>query len=456
MEGLKSELKAKGGTAEDWDVILSEGLKFSELAPYVAGAAGVEDPLSRVKSTLAPGIVVEYQCYDSRWREQGRAIFEVVSLEEEEDKVLLKGIHVCASDGYYEYYASEKLKVDGCLYHFCSGPAKSCRMKLLARDRRELIHVDQWKVTNAAQMIGNAFSAEAGLSRARDGVARFVPHPVLPPGHGRKPEEARGTGLDDELERIAEKSVEKGPSKKKRKAEPDKEAPLESPGGTVGGLLADRARSVADESARVEAKRKKARKSKGSKDGKKKRRGRRSDDSDSEEDSSDEASESSSEVFRSPLTRGGGDLFRLSKKYPGRLLKSGLKEMGHYLADRIGGDPEAGWQDRKVMAYINQVLLVQHPPQQLGLRNLREAQTLGQALDLILEGQVARAGDLLMQRLKALESAVNDQSWNQARHQELIAPQTASLSRVVEKEQAAKLEIRAAKLRGLVQKKTAK
>ena len=316
MEGLRAELKAKGGTAEDWDEILSEGLKFSELAPYVAGAAGVEDPLSRMKSTLAPGRVVEYQCYDSRWREQGRAIFEVVSLEEEEDKVLLKGIHVCASDGYYEYYASEKLKVDGCLYHFCSGPAKSCRMKLLARDRRELIHVDQWKVTNAAQMIGNAFSAEAGLSRARDGVARFVPHPVLPPVHGRKPEEARGTGLDDELERIAEKSVEKGPSKKKRKAEPAKEAPLES-GGTVGGLLADRARSVADESAKVEAKRKKARKAKGSKDGKRKRRSRRSDDSDSEEDSSDEASESSSEVFRSPLTRGGEISFGCRRNTPG-------------------------------------------------------------------------------------------------------------------------------------------
>lgn len=134
-------------------------------------------------------------------------------------------------------------------------------------------------------------------------------------------------------------------------------------------------------------------------------------------------------------------------------MKSGLKEMGHYLADRIGGDPEAGWQDRKVMAYINQVMLAQHPPQQLGLRNLREAQTLGQALDLIMEGQVARAGDLLMQRLKALETAVSDQSWQQARHQELIAPQAASLSRGAEKEQAAKAEIRAAKLKGLLTKK---
>ncbi len=137
-------------------------------------------------------------------------------------------------------------------------------------------------------------------------------------------------------------------------------------------------------------------------------------------------------------------------------MKSGLKEMGHYLAERIGGDPEAGWQDRKVMAYINQVLLVQHPPQQLGLRNLREAQTLGQALDLIMEGQIAKAGDLLMQRLKALETAVNDQGWQQARHMELIAPQAASLAKVTEKEQAAKSELRAAKLKGLMAKKTIK
>ena len=455
MEGLKSELGVKGGTDEDWDLILSEGIKFAELSPYVAGSPGAEGPLVKLKATLFPGRVVEYQCFDARWREQGRAIFEVVGLEDE-DKALMKGIHVCASDGYYEYYAGEKLSVDGCLYHFCSCPAKHCGVKLRSRDRRELIHVDQWKVTNAAQMVGNGFSATAGLSRARDGVTRFVPHPVLPPGPKKDKPEVKGSGLDEVFEKLDDEELVKEAPKKKRKQDEAGRSSHESPGGTVGGLLAGRAQRVAEDSARLEAKRKRPRKADSRKGDRAKRKGHRRSDSESDEDgSSDEDSESSLEVFRSPPTRGRGDLFRLAKKYPGRLLKSGLKEMGHYLAERIGGDPEAGWQDRKVMAYINQVLLVQHPPQQLGLRNLREAQTLGQALDLIMEGQIAKAGDLLMQRLKALET-VNDQGWQQARHMELIAPQAASLAKVTEKEQAAKSELRAAKLKGLMAKKTIK
>ena len=454
MDGLRADLSAKGGTPEDWDEILSEGIRLSELAPYVAGVPGVEDPLSRIESTLVPGRAVEYQCYDSRWREQGRAVFEVVSLEDEE-RCLMKGIHVCASDGYYDYYAGEKLKIDSCLYHFCGGPAKSCHVKLRSRDRRELVHIDQWKLTNAAQMIGNGFSADAGLSRARDGVARFVCRPVGPPAVPEKTEAPKGTGLDEAFKDFGEKADAVEVPKKKRKVGTKRIDP-ESPRGTVGSLLADRSRKIAEESEKQEAKRRKARKAESSRPDRKKRRGRRDGDSDSEESESVSESESSLEVFRSTPTRGGGDLFRMARKRPGQLLKSGLKEMGHYLADRVGGDPAAGWQDRKVMAYINQVLLVQHPPQQLGLRNLREAQTLGQALDLIMEGQVARAGDLLMQRLKALETAVSDQSWHQARHQELIPAQAASLSRVEEKEQAAKTEVRAAKLRSLLSKKTAK
>ena len=455
MEGLRSELRGKGGNEEDWNEVLSEGIKFSELAPYVAGAVGAEDPVTRMKSTLTAGRAVEYQCYDSRWKEQGRAIFEVVSLEDE-GNAFMKGIHVCASDGYYDYYAGEKLQVDGCLYHFCSGPAKSCKVKLRSRDRRELVHVDQWKLTNAAQMIGNGFSAVAGMSRARDGVTRFVPHPVAPPLVDKSPMAPKGTGLDEALERLERAPEEEEPPKRRKKEAAEKKPTQGSPRGTVGRLLAERAQKVSDDQGRLEAKKRRARKSVDKKSERRKRRSRGADDSDTDAESSEASSSSSSEVFRSPSTRGEGDLFRLAKKHPGKLLKSGLKEMGHYLAERVGGDPEAGWQDRKVMAYINQVLLVQHPPQQLGLRNLREAQTLGMALDLIMEGQTARAGDLLMQRLKALETAVSDQSWHQAKHQELIPPQAASLSKVVEKEQAAKSELRAAKLRSVLTKKSPK
>lgn len=166
----------------------------------------------------------------------------------------------------------------------------------------------------------------------------------------------------------------------------------------------------------------------------------------------DDSSEESDAPFRKLSTRGEMDLWRRSQKNPGKLMKSGLQEMGRFLADRVGGDPMEGWEERKVMAYINQVLLTQHPIQSLGVRNLREAQTLGMALDLLMSGNLGTLGDLLMQRLKALETAINEQSWGSARHQELIAPQAASLTNQGEKEAAARAELRNMKLRTALQK----
>lgn len=166
----------------------------------------------------------------------------------------------------------------------------------------------------------------------------------------------------------------------------------------------------------------------------------------------EESSGSGDMPFRKPSARVELDLWRQSQKNPGKLLKSGLQEMGRFLADREGANPHEGWEDRRVMAYINQVLLTQHPAQSLGVRNLREAQTLGMALDLLMTGNLGSLGDLLMQRLKALETAVNEQNWSSARHQELIAPQSASLTNPGEREAAARAELRALKLRNSMAK----
>lgn len=130
--------------------------------------------------------------------------------------------------------------------------------------------------------------------------------------------------------------------------------------------------------------------------------------------------------------------------------------MGRYLADRVGGDPRTGWEDRKVMSYVNQILMANHSSQTMGIRNVREAQTLGSAIDMLMAGNLGGLGDLLMQRLKALETAVAEQSWSSARHQELISPQSASLTNQAEREKAAKAELRASKLRAAMGKSKTK
>ena len=56
-----------------------------------------------------------------------------------------------------------------------------------------------------------------------------------------------------------------------------------------------------------------------------------------------------------------------------------------------------------------------------------------------------------MQRLKAVEGAALDGDWSSARHLELLPPHIAQLTSDRERELAMKAEVRAQKLRGMLQ-----
>ena len=79
----------------------------------------------------------------------------------------------------------------------------------------------------------------------------------------------------------------------------------------------------------------------------------------------------------------------------------------------------------------------------LGLRNERELRTVSEALDLITVGRIAEAGDLLMQRFKAIElaSGSGEGGWNLARHVELIPSTQVSASTTAEARQSMKAEM---------------
>jgi len=81
MEALRNELASKGGTSEDWDFMLSEGLKFADLE-WVEGARS-PDSWKEVHRRLGEGRIVEYRCYDARKRSQGVAVFEVAGVSDE-------------------------------------------------------------------------------------------------------------------------------------------------------------------------------------------------------------------------------------------------------------------------------------------------------------------------------------------------------------------------------------
>ena len=154
-----------------------------------------------------------------------------------------------------------------------------------------------------------------------------------------------------------------------------------------------------------------------------------------------------------PSARGKEELWRLSRKHPGRLLKRVMKELQRYLGEVAGADngPE-DWTKYRMLGYINQIVLTQHPASTIGLRNYRELVTLGSGIDLLIQGRLGELGDLMVQRLKALETSLGEGGWQTARHQELIPAQSASLTSEGERQKAARLELANSKLKQLTQK----
>ena len=65
------------------------------------------------------------------------------------------------------------------------------------------------------------------------------------------------------------------------------------------------------------------------------------------------------------------------------------------------------------------------PQSSMSLRNSTEWRTIAECIDALLAGDLPHLGDLLMQRLKAVQTAVVEGNWNLAQHLELI-PTTGS------------------------------
>ena len=76
---------------------------------------------------------------------------------------------------------------------------------------------------------------------------------------------------------------------------------------------------------------------------------------------------------------------------------------------------------------------------------LRELKTIATTLDLILSGSADSAGDTLLQRFKAIEMALHDNSWKVAKHLELVVDDEGS-SNMREREMATREAVREGKL----------
>jgi len=167
-------------------------------------------------------------------------------------------------------------------------------------------------------------------------------------------------------------------------------------------------------------------------------------------DKDDTSSTSTDELlFHSAPSFGTTNRIRkVSLAHPGRLLETGLLEMTRFLQQGAegGGDSTPARCQPVVMKYLITVLATTKAGG-VSMRNERELRTISESLDALLAGNLARCGDVLLQRFKAIEASINDATWAVARHCELIPEAEASITTFAEREHAAKLELRERKLR---------
>ena len=89
----------------------------------------------------------------------------------------------------------------------------------------------------------------------------------------------------------------------------------------------------------------------------------------------------------------------------------------------------------------------------VGLRTSREMRTIAESIDALMDGNVLRAGDLLIQRSKALETSVIDSTWSRAQHHELIPEEGVGLASAAERQAISLLELQRRRLTEVVSKK---
>ena len=118
-------------------------------------------------------------------------------------------------------------------------------------------------------------------------------------------------------------------------------------------------------------------------------------------------------------------LLSYSRKYPGRLASRMLLKMAEATARGLEGASKT----KTPPVAMNHLLTVLQPSLQakLGMRTLRELKTLARSLDLLAQGQVGGAADLLSQRVKALERASVEGHWQSAQFLELLPPESSTL-----------------------------
>lgn len=328
MQALQRKGENLGLSAGQVQEALQLGRPLSEQA-WVDARDVREVSQSTAMEVMERNRLVEYECYDNSGMGQGRG---VIKLDRWEDasKFLFTGSHEACTDAYYEWYVENTVGPQKGVYHVCSGDARRCRVRLPRGDKRELIHLDRWRMLTPLTMLSSPYLVEKGKELGEMALKDFADELKV---KGKKP--PGDSGLQEALDASMAEAVE---AEKRKKAEKSRKT-LEDEVEDEAQERMSRKRKPEDMGAYLRSqvmKRGSDDKEADSKGGASKAKKRKKKKKKESKSSSSESS-SQSPVFQSALARGGNDVWKTHLKYPGQLTQTALMEMTKYLSDRAAG-----------------------------------------------------------------------------------------------------------------------
>ncbi|CAE8640333.1 unnamed protein product, partial [Polarella glacialis] len=488
-----------GDAARDYGEVTYDSTKFSSSQTFA-------DKFHDQFESMVPE--AEYFVYEAMGddkKPQGQALVKLIRMADDftsRGGAWLRCAHLAASDSYYGYWAEKHLlDSEEVIYHLCAVPAAQCKSKWGASPGQKQIHFNKWTLCPPVGMLCMPWARETGLQLMREKLKSQKRHHEDQLKAQKRRQATReqlaederrltgGTGAEPVLrERGAEASGL--PSGLRSRDGPDSRVglpadeglPARQPSGGLAGVLDDFdgesfGGSDVGEQLRGRAEGRGQGLFEGlpppmfppppAPAGAKRRRG---DKAERQEDAAENRGEG-----RKRDKRG-----KMSEDLAAQVLifnKRGSRELGKQDFCPVLAAPLEGWEwacskwgscfvkqntsdaaasggrfsDLKavrVQAYVRQCLFTRHMPSTIGERNAREVTTMALALDHILTGNLAGAGDVLMQRLKSLEAALGSKSWQMAKHLELAPASNEGIATMEELEAVSRAERRDAKLRG--------
>ncbi|CAK0814337.1 unnamed protein product, partial [Prorocentrum cordatum] len=125
---------------------------------------------------------------------------------------------------------------------------------------------------------------------------------------------------------------------------------------------------------------------------------------------------------------------RTARDTPGKLLTAHLSHLNQFLSTKGMHDAEEELPPI-VNKFLLNIFLASHPVSAIGEDMFRQMLTLSESLDLLIQGKLPEAMDMLMQRFKACQLACKDKHWRSARWLELIPPDADMAAINIEEEE---------------------